>query len=262
MHSSYWSPVRFVLLSLLLVLASVPNESLGQSRSSPLNEVVLEQIKQMPTGGRYSASRIATVRLQSAVHFEAGRFVIQPDAASPSYCSGATYLVFLKTIEALRDRGELQLNPETIESLLIRGQRDGEGIWGRWNANGPGTARLFYELGLGRNFDDFDQAQPGDFMKIFWSEEVGRAEHGHSVIYLGMEKRSGRDYVRYWSSNIPSGYGERSVLRTRIVRAIFSRLSAPSNLSRIEQVPRLDPYLASLERVRSSYAEAKEKCGM
>jgi hypothetical protein len=150
MHSSYWSPVRFVLLSLLLVLASVPNESLGQSRSSPLNEVVLEQIKQMPTGGRYSASRIATVRLQSAVHFEAGRFVIQPDAASPSYCSGATYLVFLKTIEALRDRGELQLNPETIESLLIRGQRDGQGIWGRWNANGPTFLRAWARAQLRR----------------------------------------------------------------------------------------------------------------
>jgi hypothetical protein len=46
------------------------------------------------------------------------------------------------------------------------------------------------------------------------------------------------------------------------VHAIFSRLSAPENLSRVEQVPKLDPYLASLERVRSSYAEAKEKCGM
>ena len=254
--------MRFVLPVLFVACGFLPNESLAQVPPTPLNEVILHQIKQMPVGGRYSTSQVATSRLQAAVHFESGKFLVQPDAASPSYCSGATYLVFLKTIEALHDRGDLQLSPETLKSLLIRGQRDGQGIWGRWNANGPGTARLFYELGLGRNFDDFDEAQPGDFMKIFWSEEVGRAEHGHSVIYLGMEKRSGRDYVRYWSSNIPLGYGERSVPRTRIVHAIFSRLSAPSNLSRIEQVPRLDPYLASLERVRSSYAEAKEKCGM
>jgi hypothetical protein len=99
-------------------------------------------------------------------------------------------------------------------------------------------------------------------MKIFWSPEVGREEHGHSVIYLGMEKKMGLDYVRFWSSNIPFGYGERSVLRTKIVHAIFSRLYAPANLSRILDAPRLDSYLASLERVRSSYAEAKEKCGM
>jgi hypothetical protein len=146
--------------------------------------------------------------------------------------------------------------------LMIRGQRDGAGIWGRWNANGPGTARLFYELDLGRNFDDFEEAQPGDFMKIFWSPEVGREEHGHSVIYLGTEKKMGLDYVRFWSSNIPFGYGERSVPRTKIVHAILSRLYSPSNLSRIGAAPLLDKYLASLERVRSSYAEAKEKCGM
>ncbi|MEO7167519.1 MAG: hypothetical protein ABI016_10840, partial [Chthoniobacterales bacterium] len=140
--------------------------------------------------------------------------------------------------------------------------RDGAGIWGRWNANGPGTARLFHELGLGRNFDDFAEAQPGDFMKIFWSPEVGRAEHGHSVIYLGTEKKLGLDYVRFWSSNIPFGYGEKSVPRSKIVHAIFSRLYTPANLTRIGETAPLDGYLASLVRVRSSYDEAKAKCGM
>jgi hypothetical protein len=254
--------VRFVIALALAAFCCAVEASRAQLASSPLNEVILEQIKKMPTGGKYSASRTATIRLQSAVHFESGKFFILPAAASPSYCSGATYLVFVKTIETLRERGELSLNYETLDLMMIRGQRDGAGIWGRWNANGPGTARLFYELGLGRNFDDFEEAEPGDFMKIFWSPEVGREEHGHSVIYLGMEKKMGLDYVRYWSSNIPSGYGERSVPRTKIVHAIFSRLFAPSNLARIATAPKLDPYLASLERVRSSYAEAKEKCGM
>ena len=99
-------------------------------------------------------------------------------------------------------------------------------------------------------------------MKIFWSPEVGSKEHGHSVIYLGTEKKAGLDYVRFWSSNIPFGYGERSVPRTKIVHAIFSRLYAPSNLARIGETPAVDRYLASLERVRSNYAEAKAKCGM
>src|SRR2546423_8304702 len=117
----------------------------------------------MPTGGKYSASRVATIRLQSAAHFESGKFFVLPEAASPSYCSGATYLVFMKTIEALRARGALTLDYETLDQLMIRGQIDGQGIWGRWNANGPGTARPFYELGIGRNFDDFAEAQPGEF---------------------------------------------------------------------------------------------------
>jgi hypothetical protein len=254
--------VRFVPAVVFAAFCCAVPAARAQLALSPLNELILDQIKEMPTGGKYSASRTATIRLQSAVQLESDKLLIQPIAAAPSYCSGATYLVFLKAIAALCARGDLRLNDETLDQLMIRGQRDGAGIWGRWNANGPGTARLFYELGLGRNFDDFEAAQPGDFMKIFWSDEVGRAEHGHSVIYLGMETKLGRDYVRYWSSNIPLGYGERSVPRTKIVHAIFSRLSAPANLSRIDQVPRLDPYLASLERVRSSYAEAKEKCGM
>jgi hypothetical protein len=234
----------------------------AQSAPGKFNELILEQIKQMPHGGKYSASRVATIRLQSAAHFESGKFFVLPEAASPSYCSGATYLVFIKTIEALRNGGMLDLDFATLQQLMIRGQRDGEGIWGRWNANGPGTARLFHELGIGQNFDDFAQAQPGDFMKIFWSPEVGRAEHGHSVIFLGIERTAGLDYVRFWSSNIPFGYGERLVPRAKIVHAIFSRLYNPANLPRIHSAPRVDSYLASLLRSRSSYAEAQEKSGM
>ena len=227
-----------------------------------LNALILDQIKQMPQGGHYSVSRFAKIRLQSAAHFESGKFFILPSAPYPSFCSGATYLVFIKTIETLRAQGELQLDFATLEQLIIRDQRDGEGIWGRWNANGPGTARLFHELGLGRNFDNFNEARPGDFMKIFWSQEVGRSEHGHSTIFLGMENRLGVEHVRFWSSNIPSGYGEKSVPRNKIAYAIFSRLETPTNLSRIHDAPVVDAYLASLLRTRSSFAEATQKCGL
>jgi hypothetical protein len=226
------------------------------------NGLILDQIKQMPQGGRYSVSRFAKIRLQSSAHFESGKFFILPSAASPSFCSGATYLVFIRAIEALRARGELHLDYATLEQLIIRDQRDGEGIWGRWNANGPGTARLFHELGLGLNFDNFDQAKPGDFMKIFWSRQVGKSEHGHSTIFLGMENRLGVPYVRFWSSNIPSGYGEKSVPRSKIAYAIFSRLQTPANLARMNSAPFTDTYLASLLRARSSITEAGSKCGL
>ena len=254
--------MRFAILATASVFFCLQSLVLAQIAPGRFNDLILEQIRQMPQGGRYSASRVATIRLQSAAHFESGKFFVVPDAASPSYCSGATYLVFMKTIEALRAKGSLHLDFATLESLMIRGQRDGEGIWGRWNANGPGTARLFHEMDLGENFDDFALAQPGDFMKIFWSPEVGRSEHGHSVIYLGMERKAGLDYVRFWSSNIPTGYGEKSVPRTKIVHAIFSRLDAPGNLSRASSAPAVDKYLASLLSSSSSYEEAKAKCGM
>jgi hypothetical protein len=251
---------KFLATILVLVCACAASEA--QIAPGKYNNLILDQVRAMPTGGKYSASRAATIKLQSAAHYESGIFSVMPSEASPSYCSGATYLVFIKTIEALRSRGSLNLNIATLESLLIRNQRDGEGIWGRWNANGPGTARLFHEMDLGENFDDFAQAQPGDFMKIFWSPEVGRSEHGHSVIYLGIEKRPGMDYVKFWSSNIPAGYGERSVPKAKIVHAIFSRLDSPANLSKALEVPSVDKYLASLLSTRSSYEEAKVKCGM
>ncbi len=171
------------------------------------NGLVLEQIKQMPQGGRYSVSHFAKIRLQSSAHFESGKFFILPSAASPSFCSGATYR-------------------------------------------------------LGQNFGNFDQAKPGDFMKIFWSRQVGKNEHGHSTIFLGTENHFGVQYVRYWSSNIPSGYGEKSVPRSKIAYAIFSRLETPANLARISTAPSVDSYLASLLRTRSSIAEAGTKCGL
>jgi hypothetical protein len=224
------------------------------------NDVVLDQVGKMPSGGRYSVSHFAKIRLQSSAHFESGKFFIIP--AGPSFCSGATYLVFIRTIEALRERGQLNLDYNTLERLIIRDQRDGEGVWGRWNANGPGTARLFHELRLGRNFDNIDQAKPGDFMKIFWSRSVGRNEHGHSTIFLGTENRPDGQYVRYWSSNVPSGYGEKSVPRSKIAYALFSRLETPGNLERITTAPLVDTYLASLLRSRSSISEAGTKCGL
>jgi hypothetical protein len=226
------------------------------------NTVVLDQVREMPQGGRYSTSHFAAIRLKSSAHFESGKFFFLPSAASPSFCSGATYLVFIRTIEALRDRGQLQLDYATLNQLIIRDQRDGEGIWGRWNANGPGTARLFHELDLGRNFTDFAQAKPGDFMKIFWNNNVGQRESGHSVIFMGTENRFGEEYVRYWSSNIPAGYGEKSVPRKKIAYAIFSRLQAPANLSRINSAPFVDSYLASLLRKKSNFAEAARMSGI
>ena len=248
--------VKFLLGILISAL------SVGALAAADCNDLILRQIREMPVGGSYSVNRVAKIRLQSAAHFESGKFFTLPSSASPSFCSGATYLVFIRAIEDLRENGQLDLDYSTLDQLLIREQRDGEGIWGRWNANGPGTGRLFHELGLGRNFDNFAQARAGDFMKIFWSNQVGKTESGHSVIYLGTESRNGVEYVRFWSSNIPSGYGERSVPRAKIAYAIFSRLERPDNLERIDSVPAIDAYLASLLRKKSSFAEAIRKCGI
>ena len=242
----------------LLFICTIPQGT----NAATYNSLILEQMGKMPSGGKYSVSHFAKIKLQSAAHFESGKFFVIPTKPYVSFCSGATYLVFIRAIEELRDRGQLQLDFSTLNQLIIRDQRDGEGVWGRWNANGPGTARLFHELGLGHNFADFGQALPGDFMKIFWSNNVGRSESGHSVIFLGTTQHPDGEYVRFWSSNIGMGYGEKEVPRKKIANAIFSRLETPANLTRIRDVPTIDDYLASLLRKKSNFAEARQKCGI
>src|SRR5437899_10797110 len=106
--------------------------------AADINSLILEQMRKMPGGGKYSVSHFAKIRLQSAAHFESGKFFVIPTAPYPSFCSGATYLVFIKAIEALRERGALQLDVATLNHLVIRDQHDGERIWGRWNAHGRG----------------------------------------------------------------------------------------------------------------------------
>src|SRR6185436_20286075 len=127
--------------------------------------------------------------------------------------------------------------------------------WGRWNANGPGTARLFAELKLGRNFTDWSKARTGDFMKVFWSDEIGKLERGHSVVYMGMKLVNGVEHVNFWSSNQPLGYGYKLVPRSKVVWAIFSRLENPGAISQAGRLAATDGYLASLLTARSTQEE-------
>ena len=232
------------------------------------NHVVLEEIDTMPKGGGYATNLDAHAALASAVNV-ADTVTIRPEQARPGYCSGATYLLFLRTLEALQDNGSISLSRKTWDALVPRLRPDGkdtlpdgESVWGRWNANGPGTARLFYELGLGRNFTSFSSARPGDFLKIFWTDALGKKENGHSVIFLGLESVDGVETVRFWSSNRPGGFGESSVPREKIARAIFSRLEHPEKISGWPTLPQTDTYLASLLTTESSFPEAARMSGI
>lgn len=226
------------------------------------NEIVLGQVRAMPGGGGYATTREAFEGLKSSVQAGDGGFSIQPSKAQPSYCSGATYLVFLKTLHAAEKSGAIPALGPVWPALAPKASPDGTGVWGRWNANGPGASRLFHELALGRSFTSYDEARPGDFLKIFWTDAVGKKERGHLVVYLGEEQRDGVPHVRFWSSNKPHGYGEKSVPKSKIARAIFSRLENPGNIRNLQSIPKRDGYLASLLTTESSFAEALRMSGV
>ena len=121
-------------------------QNLGFASGNP-NSLILSLLNSMPRGGGYSATSLATRDLQSAVQVRGGKLDVNPFAARATYCSGATYLVFVRAIQSLLPGS--QVGERLAEALAVKGQPDGVGVWGRWNANGPGTACLFRELGLG-----------------------------------------------------------------------------------------------------------------
>lgn len=246
------------LLALILFVAAP--SSWAQARD--YNQYVLEAVKAMPDGGRYSKLDDATQALGRSIFEEGGLIRQNPLVASPVYCSGASWQAFLHVIGRLQSEGALRLSPEAVQGLLVNMQPDGTDSWGRWNSNGPGTSRLFYELGLGLNTMNFAEAKPGDFLKVFFNEHIGRYERGHSVVYLGMVKRNGAEYIKYWSSDSPAGRGVYEMARSRVVRAIFSRLQNPEALNNIPRMPKTDAYLASMLTQPSTEAEMKEKIGL
>ena len=73
----------------------------------------------MPRGGGYATNLDAHTALASSVDV-ADAVRIRPERAMPGYCSGATYLVFLKTLQALQDNGTISLSRKTWNALVPR----------------------------------------------------------------------------------------------------------------------------------------------
>jgi len=52
------------------------------------------------------------------------------------------------------------------------------------------------------------------------------------------------------------------VPKSKIARAIFSRLEAPANIQNLSTIPKKDAYLAGLLTHESSFSEALQKSGV
>ena len=230
--------------------------------TAPWNEAIIAAVEKLPLGGGYATTLVARDALQASVAWEDGRPALRPARAQPSFCSGATYLVWLVALAQQQRAARIQLSPEVWRALVVEGQGDGEGIWGRWNANGPGTARLFQETGIGTNFTDIQKAKAGDFLKIFWNDSIGAAEKGHSVVFASTGMANGEQTVSFWSSNSPGGYGNKTVPRSKIKRMLFSRLEHPERLDSVLSLPPRDSFLSNLEEKSVSPAEAAKAIGL
>ena len=187
----------------------------ASARSAKYNGEVLRAIASMPKGGAYAVYRKELPEnqryrdLYQVVKDLNQAMDVAPDgslsvnvtkAGSVSFCSSATYLVFGKAVQNLQKERVIESSRALSREMgliggskeVIKGKLDGVGIFGHWNADGPGTAVLFRKLGLGSNFSGYEKARPGDFLKIFWNEKIGKGERGHSVVFWGPARTANR----------------------------------------------------------------------
>ena len=237
------------------------------TQSLLFNRIVLNTIQQtMPGGGGYSATPTDVERLaQQAVVWSESKqaLLIEPHMAVPTFCSAACYIVLLRSLQHWESTVGRRFPAAVWRNLDVTpNQPDGTGIWGRANANGPGFAKMVHDIGAGINFHDVRLAQPGDFLKIFWTESIGANERGHLVVYLGLEKKNGTIYLKYWSANKPDGYGVKSAPLSRMYHLIFTRITAPQNFVKTTGLPPNDNWLADMQRKSYTFAEVRKKCSI
>ena len=252
----------------MLAPADAPADKTTQqtAESAAFANYVLRCIQKMPRGGGYSGTPETVNALVGNViqwNEKKQKLTIQPHRAQPSFCSGACYLVLLQALQMWEQHSGKRLSPQAWKAFAISiDQADGHGIWGRANANGPGFAKLVADVGAGINFTDVKQARPGDFLKIFWTPNIGRKERGHLVVYLGTVQQGGKTHIKYWSANKPEGYGIKTAPLHNTHNLIFTRITTPQAFNKTPQLPPTDAWLEAMLRQDFSFAEVRRKCNI
>ncbi|MCT7721672.1 MAG: hypothetical protein N5842_01525 [Lactobacillus crispatus] len=169
-------------------------------------------------------------------------------------------------------------------------QNDGVGAWGMANSNGPGFAVLIKKLKMGQNYyvglpteysstktrlKAFSVAKPYDVIKMFWNDKIGKDERGHIGIYLGEQDEvdqtgKRKHYIYWWTTNgsktdINAGYSISKASTDKIKRAIFTRITKPENINRVEKIMPTDKdqLLSDLgDEIDISTKKIKQICGI
>lgn len=188
---------------------------------------------------------------------------LQPGKARPSFCSSAVYGTLLLALDLWNSgRGENGLDGNAWQALAPRKAPDGAGAWGCANANGPGLAVLIHKLGAGYSFTEWEKAQSGDIMKLWWTEAIGARERGHLTIYLSQTE----DSLTFWSSNQSNpegkpGYGTKNVPKSTVKHVLFTRITRPEAFANAPSVG-TDPWLGSLLKKTVNMEETLRRCGL
>jgi hypothetical protein len=106
---------------------------------------------------------------------------------------------------------------------------------------------LFAGSGMRFSVWDYNQALPGDFLKLRWKEPIGRDELGYLVVFLGYgDTAEGEGGIEIWSSNKPNGYGKKVVSFSKIHHALFSRCDHPERVGNLAKLAERSDVLAGM----------------
>lgn len=249
---------RNIFLLVLAMLSASVMQINAKDERSEVNEtwqkLVIAAVDSFPEKGGYYIGRKVTADFPKSAwrglneSFQMlptdGKPYIDTDRAVPSFCSLATYVALLKTLTMwdvnykIDREAWYNLKPYcgVVDRMNPKGynQSDGEGCWGRANANGPGMAVLVKDLDAGFSFtayrgakseknredkkerymtDDewradevWSFAQKGDFMKIFWNRN--ETDGSDSGAIIGVNGNSDEDQ-EHGHSVIFMGYNEK-----------------------------------------------------
>jgi hypothetical protein len=268
------------------------------------NAMILDIIKSLPSGGGYSRDSSFQLPTVTAHNIGGGRWEMRAYDGFPSHCTSAAFAVYARLAAVLNNSGRIDLSADQIAALAPKNRMpdgttlvDGQGAFQIFNANGAGVAAFLKHSGTGMSFrdDKLAYARPGDFLKLFWSENVGASEKGHQVIYTGHRVTNGREMLCFWGSQrqnrkkrsggtealyfpaqaggeVTDGYGEVCRPRSDIKEMIFSRVTCMEHLaSGLEDMraktlarrgapfPFVDDYLYSLRNTSSDQATLDRK---
>lgn len=269
---NYPLPLFATVCSLwLLVAASSPAEELPAQEACVHPELgaswpglMDKAMQRLEAGGGYACTGQALANFISAFRLDqGGTLIITPDKARPSFCSSAVYsalLIALHMWDAEHERPVL--TGKAWQALLPGRKADGCGPWGYANANGPGMALLIHELQAGHNFTQWSQAQPGDIMKLWWTEAIGGRERGHITIYRSQTENS----VTFWSSNQNNpdgthGYGIKTVPKETVKHVLFTRITKPEAFLKAPAIG-TNKWLGSLLKTDITPAEVHRRSGI
>lgn len=234
-----WAAALCALVNVGEAAAKTPG---GAECNEKWQKLMMRVVEQFPekggyyTGGKPNAdfAKTAWQGLNEAYKLPHGaeRAVFVQDLAQPSFCSSATYAALVKALTLWGDDGKIsrkawvnmkpyvgikdELNPEGF------GQDDGEGFWGRANANGPGLGVLVNEMKAGfsmtayrgaksdRNKESADEHYatdeewcgnaiwdamlPGDIVKIFWNRNETKGSDSGAIIGCNTDKTADQEH--------------------------------------------------------------------